>query len=124
MKGTDAKMHNLENDEVAVPTDGTVVTVDLTTHKVPNSAVDVIVYVRVGTGYITTITIGDLIVQSGDFTDNLFLRTYNQGAITFNSDYFTLPISASRTITAKVVTEVALGSGAFFAELQVVGYVD
>lgn len=98
---------------------------DLRANNVPECASEVIIYARVASGWIDDgYTEGNLIVKSGSVQRKLYFRTLKQSAYSYNSEYFTMPISENRIATAKIVTDtLKITSSNFKADVQVVGYV-
>ena len=92
---------------------------DLTKHKVPSHATSVLVFARVRTGYMKGDLDGEVRVTSGQSLRRLFFHSYHQGAWSYNSDYFVLPIASDRIVRARVITSA---TGNFQAAVQVVGY--
>lgn len=98
---------------------GNRVTLKLGRHKVPAHATEVIVYAQVRCGSMNRDVDGQLIIESEPYSRVLFFHSYRQNAWTFNSEYFTLPVSADRKIQARVRT---IARGNFRAYVRIVGY--
>lgn len=93
----------------------------LNKYKVPAHAKEVIIYARVRCGYMRRSGDGELVVKSEPYERKLFFHLYRQNAWSFNSDYFTLPISEDRTIQAYVRVP-SNSAGNFVASVTIVGY--
>lgn len=112
------------NEATHVSFDGSEVSLDLKANNVPECAKEVIIYARVSTGWIAEgYSEGNLIVQSSLVKRQLYFRTYQQSAFSYNSEYFTMPISFDRRATAKIVTSKRIASDNFKADVQVVGFI-
>ena len=104
--------------------------IDLKAEGVPATAQQVIVYAVIEKGWHTKVVRGSLVVSSqadtGLIERRLYFVTYGQSALSFNSDYFTLPLpeGAIPKITAKVDCPDCDGiKGNHIITVQVVGYV-
>ena len=100
-------------------------TLNLADQGIPSEANEVIIFATLRSGTMNNdreglfdVTVPD--TDNGPITRSIFFRTYNQGSWSFNSEYFTLPIGSSRTVTAQVKT--AATGGNFEAAVTVVGY--
>lgn len=110
---------NVENKHIAVSKSKKVI--KLSDYNVPSCATEVVIYARVRCGHMKGDHDGNVIVESGGMVRKLFFHTYHQGAWSFNSDYFTMPISTNaRTITTYLQI---FATGNFAATVQVVGYI-
>lgn len=109
------------NSAVTVPISGSEVTLNLTSqHSVPASATEVIIYALVVTPWLSETSSGTMVVKAGTFTRNLLVRVA-PGAITYNSDYFVIPVTIDRKVTAKLELSPAV-TNSFTSEVTVTGY--
>lgn len=114
-------LSQVENDATKLSLSGTKIIMKLTEHKVPAHAKEVIVYARVRCGYMKQDVDGEIIIESAPYKRMLYFHTYKQSAWSFNSDYFTLPISEDRTVRAYVQAPPN-SAGNFVASVKIVGY--
>ena len=130
---TNGKEFPLQNEPIPVPENGPVV-IDLKAEGVPATAQQVIVYAffEKEWHYSQPIFVsGSLVVSSqadsGLIEKRLHFASSGQYALSFNTDYFTLPLQegAAPKITAKVDCPVCPGiRGSQTVTVQVLGYVD
>lgn len=103
------------------------VTIDLVAEGVPLCASEVIVFTRVRTQFFNTRGFGYdgyLIVQSGEVRRKLYFSIDSKYVWVYNSDYLYLPVSEDRNVTARIARSNRINSKNFYAEVQLVGYID
>ena len=96
---------------------------------IPDDAYEVVVYTFVGTGYLsrssvyTSHILVNLLDANNDVTDTrqLFFKTYDQAAVSYNSENMVLAIEpgASCSVQAQVVDQSASKVAAY---IQITGY--